>query len=109
IPDPKPLIPAGEAFMRTSRLLLLIGAALALTVSPLAAQQTPQPLLAPPSSRRTDQFKRDVGMEVDAMGENIQKMNDMVFSFAELGFQEFETTRSEERRVGKECRSRWSP
>ena len=24
-------------------------------------------------------------------------------------FQEFETVRSEERRVGKECRSRWSP
>ena len=27
------------------------------------------------------------------MGENIQKMNDTVFSFAELGFQEFETTK----------------
>jgi hypothetical protein len=34
------------------------------------------------SNPRTDQFKRDVGLEVDAMGENIQKMNDMVFSFA---------------------------
>ena len=32
-------------------------------------------------------------MEVDAMGENIQKMNDQVFSFAELGFQEFETSK----------------
>jgi aminobenzoyl-glutamate utilization protein B len=40
-----------------------------------------------------DQNKRNVGMEVDAMGENIQKMNDTVFSFAELGFQEFETTK----------------
>ena len=27
------------------------------------------------------------------MGENIQKMNDMVFSFAEPGFQEFETSK----------------
>ena len=27
------------------------------------------------------------------MGENIQKMNDMVFSFGELGFQEFETSK----------------
>jgi hypothetical protein len=39
-----------------------------------------------------DLYKRNVGMEVDAMGENIQKMNDMVFSFAEPGFQEFETS-----------------
>src|SRR5476649_1842397 len=45
------------------------------------------------SNPRTDQLKRDVGMEVDAMGENIQKMNDMVFSFAEPGFQEFETSK----------------
>ena len=73
--------------------LLLIGAALALTVSLPAAQQTTPPLPAPPSNPRTDQFKRDVGMEVDAMGENIQKMNDQVFSFAELGFQEYETTK----------------
>ncbi|MCU1384383.1 MAG: amidohydrolase, partial [Acidobacteria bacterium] len=86
--------------MRTSRLMLLIGAAIALTVSLPAAQQ---PATAPavpstgsaqaPSNPRTDQFKRDVGMEVDAMGENIQKMNDMVFSFAEPGFQEFETSK----------------
>ena len=40
-----------------------------------------------------DQYKRNVGLEVDAMGENIQKMNDMVFSFGELGFQEFETSK----------------
>ena len=26
-----------------------------------------------------------------------------------LALEDFETTRSEERRVGKECRSRWSP
>jgi len=40
-----------------------------------------------------DQYKRNVGLEVDSMGENIQKMNDQVFSFAELGFQEYETTK----------------
>src|SRR6185369_2767237 len=84
-----------EAFMRTSR-LLLIGGAIALTVSLPAAQQpapTTAPAAAAVSNPRTDQFKRDVGLEVDAMGENIQKMNDMVFSFAEPGFQEFETSR----------------
>src|SRR5476651_2763814 len=80
-----------EAFMRHSR-LLLIGAATALTVSMTAAQQPPAPA-ASASNPRTDQLKRDVGMEVDAMGENIQKMNDMVFSFAEPGFQEFETSK----------------
>src|SRR5216110_1604922 len=40
-----------------------------------------------------DQYKRNVGLEVDAMQENIQKWNDSVFSFGELGFQEFETTK----------------
>jgi len=80
-----------EAFMRTSRLLLLIGAAIAITVSLPAAQQ-PAPAAAA-ANPRTEQFKRDVGLEVDAMGENIQKMNDMVFSFAEPGFQEFETSK----------------
>src|SRR5258707_10342019 len=78
-----------EAFMRTSRLMLLIGVAIAITSSLPTAQQ-PAPAASNP---RTDQFKRDVGMEVDAMGENIQKMNDMVFSFAEPGFQEFETSK----------------
>ena len=84
--------------MRMSRLTMLIGAAIALTVSLPAAQQPATsptaPAAAPAASNpRTDQFKRDVGMEVDAMGENIQKMNDMVFSFAEPGFQEFETSK----------------
>src|SRR4029077_17838298 len=101
IPNPTSLTPAGEALMRTSRLLPLVGAALALTVSLPAAQQPP-PAPAPPSSTgsgqapsnpRTDQYKANVAMEVDAMGENIQKMNDMVFSFAEPGFQEFETSK----------------
>src|SRR4051812_21965253 len=93
IPNPKSLTPAGEAFMRVSR-LLLIGGAIAVAVSIPAAQQPPAaPAAASASNPRTDQLKRDVGMEVDAMGENIQKMNDMVFSFAEPGFQEFETSK----------------
>ena len=135
-------------------------ASFVITVSLNAAQAPQAPASVP--NPQLDQNKRNVGMEVDAMGENIQKMNDQVFSFAELGFQEYETTkyltgileqngfkiergvagiptawtarwgagkpvialgsdvdcipqasRSEERRVGKECteqcRSRWSP
>jgi len=77
--------------------LSAVAAALVVTVS-LGAAQGPQPPAAPavaaaPANPQLDQNKRNVGMEVDAMGENIQKMNDTVFSFAELGFQEFETTK----------------
>src|SRR3954469_9573803 len=78
--------------MRTLR-LLFIGVALALMTSFPNAQQPPASAPAAASNPRTDQFKRDVGLEVDAMGEKIQKMNDAVFSFAEPGFQEFETSK----------------
>ena len=98
-------------------------------------------------------IKADLAGQIDAMKKQAQVMVDSVFSFGELGFQEFETSkyltgilekagfkiergiagiptawvaswgqgkpvislgsdiddRSEERRVGKECRSRWSP
>ena len=81
--------------MRVSR-LLLIACATVVTVSLTAAQQpapAPPAAPAPPPNPRLDQYKRDVGLEVDAMQENIQKMNDTVFSFAEPGFQEFETSK----------------
>src|SRR4051794_38517311 len=66
--------------------------AFALTVSVGAspARQQATPAAANP---QLETYKRNVGMEVDAMGENIQKMNDTVFSFAEPGFQEFETSK----------------
>src|SRR5258707_12061975 len=68
--------------------------AFVVTVSLNAAQapQPPAPAAAPPSPQLA-QYKQNVGLEVDSMGENIQKMNDTVFSFAELGFQEYETTK----------------
>src|ERR671930_479711 len=34
-----------------------------------------------------------VAVEVDSMREDVARMNDQVFSFAELGFQEFETSK----------------
>jgi aminobenzoyl-glutamate utilization protein B len=77
--------------MRSSR-LLLIGVAIASTVS-LTAAQSPTPAPAAAQNAKSDQYKRDVGLEVDAMKENIQQWNDMVFSFAEPGFQEFETSK----------------
>ncbi len=87
--------------MRVSR-LLVIAVATAITVSLTAAPQPPAaatPQATPPSTSsgqsnpKLDQYKRDVGLEVDAMQENIQKWNDTVFSFAEPGFQEFETSK----------------
>ena len=87
--------------MRASRLLLIAFTA-AITVSLAAAPQPPAAATAqaaPPSTSsgqvnpKLDQYKRDVGLEVDAMQENIQKWNDTVFSFAEPGFQEFETSK----------------
>src|SRR3954452_18729655 len=69
-------------------------AALIVTVSLHAAQAPQAPAAAAASaSPQLAQYKQNVGLEVDAMGENIQKMNDTVFSFAELGFQEFETSK----------------
>src|SRR5438552_4089645 len=84
--------------MRSSRLVVAFLAAV--TVS-LTASQPPstgsgQGQAAPaaaPANPKLDQYKRDVGLEVDGMQENIQKMNDTVFSFAEPGFQEFETSK----------------
>ena len=76
--------------MRVSRLLLIAFTA-AITVSLTAAPQPPAATTAqstPPSTSsgqahpKLDQYKRDVGLEVDAMQENIQKWNDTVFSFA---------------------------
>jgi aminobenzoyl-glutamate utilization protein B len=68
----------------------LVGAVV--VTASLDAQQLPQAPAAT-SSPQLDQYKRNVGLEVDALQENIQKWNDSVFSFGELGFQEFETTK----------------
>jgi aminobenzoyl-glutamate utilization protein B len=87
--------------MRSSRWLIIV-LATAVTVSVTAAPgQQPAPANAgqapaaspAPANPKFDQYKRDVGLEVDAMQENIQKWNDSVFSFAEPGFQEFETSK----------------
>ena len=72
-------------------------AAVSLRAAPVAqppAPSTGSGQAAPAAANpRLEQYKGNVAMEVDAMGENIQKMNDMVFSFAEPGFQEFETSK----------------
>src|SRR5262245_20360146 len=77
--------------MRSSR--LVVAALAAISVSLSAQQPAPSAPAAAPANPKLDQYKRDVGLEVDGMQENIQKMNDTVFSFAEPGFQEFETSK----------------
>jgi aminobenzoyl-glutamate utilization protein B len=81
--------------MRTLFRFATIGAVVFITVSLTAQSQPPAAPAAPaaPANPRTEQMKRDVGLEVDGEKENMSQWNDMVFSFAEPGFQEFETSK----------------
>src|SRR5215471_863384 len=45
------------------------------------------------SSARLDSFKKEAAVQVDSMKDFSAQMVDQVFSFGELGFQEFETSR----------------
>ncbi|HEX3702660.1 MAG TPA: amidohydrolase [Vicinamibacterales bacterium] len=76
--------------MHVSR-LFAVAFAIAITVAPAAQQPARVPV--PPANAKLDQYKRDVSREVDGEQEMIQRMNDQVFSYGELGFQEFETTK----------------
>jgi aminobenzoyl-glutamate utilization protein B len=81
--------------MRATRLLTSAIAGV-LTASLGAFQEPAAPVAktaATPIDPKLEQFKRDVGLEVDGMREDLARMNDQVFSFAELGFQEFETSK----------------
>ena len=59
------------------------------------------------------------GKEMESLSSQLQELDAMLSDFGrelescmedlEFSEQEFQETRSEERRVGKECRSRWSP
>jgi aminobenzoyl-glutamate utilization protein B len=58
---------------------------------PAAGTQEPAPLS--PADARLEALKRDLAVEIDRMADLTQQMVDMLFSFAEPGFQEFETKR----------------
>ena len=86
--------------MHSSRFWTIVALALAtaaLTAAPQRGQQPAQPSTFPEAkvapSPTFDKYKADVSLEVDGMREDIQRMNDTVFSFAEPGFQEFETSK----------------
>jgi aminobenzoyl-glutamate utilization protein B len=50
-------------------------------------------MAAPPNPAKVDSMKADLAGEVDAMKTRTQIMVDQIFSFGELGFQEFETSK----------------
>ena len=64
----------------------LLGLAL---ITPALAQQrtTPRP------NPRLEQYQREAVQDVDARAQLTQQMVDQIFSFGELGFQEFETSK----------------
>jgi aminobenzoyl-glutamate utilization protein B len=55
------------------------------SLQPLEAQRN--------QARRLEQFKREAAQEVEARVKLTQEIVDQIFSFGELGFQEFETSR----------------
>jgi aminobenzoyl-glutamate utilization protein B len=77
---------------------LTIAAALAITVSVTAAPvQRSEKVVMKPVARadnsKLTQYKKEAAAEVDDMRQMTQQMVDQVFSFGELGFQEFETSK----------------
>ena len=57
------------------------------------ASWVPSASAAPPNPAKTESMKADLLGEIDAMKTRTQVMVDSMFSFAELGFQEFETSK----------------
>ncbi len=75
---------------RTAALaLLLLG--LVLKVDPVVAQV--KTANAPPVDPRLERLKKEALAAVDARGKQVQEIIDQVFSFGELGMQEFETSK----------------
>jgi aminobenzoyl-glutamate utilization protein B len=80
--DPERDVCAHQANIRKSMLTKLAVFLLASTLTAAAAD-----------SPRDMALKADLTGSIDGMKKQAQVMNDMVFSFAELGFQEFETSK----------------
>ena len=76
--------------MRPSSLLAAASAALALLASPVAAQGAKA---APRPDPRLERLKAEALTKVEARATLIQQVIDQVFSFGELGMQEFETSK----------------
>ena len=62
----------------------------ALAAAPLAQKSAAR---TPPRTSRLDALKQEAVADVESRGQFSQQMVDQIFSYGELGFQEFETTR----------------
>jgi len=67
--------------------------ALALAALPLHPAVAFQQRTTPRPNPRLEQYQREAAQEVDARAQFTQQMVDQIFSFGELGFQEFETSK----------------
>ncbi len=77
-------------FIRRTSALLVGAAVIGLATGPIAPRaQEAAPDLPP----KLAEYKEEIAAEIDAMSDLTQQMVDSVFSFGELGFQEFETGR----------------
>jgi len=65
----------------------LVLIALLAATAPAAAQQRARP------NPRLEQYKREVAQDIDTRARFTAQMVDQIFSYAELGFQEFETSK----------------
>jgi aminobenzoyl-glutamate utilization protein B len=72
----------------SSTLALAVG-----LVAVIGARQAPAPAAPAQGDPRLQKLKQEALAEVDNMATFTQQMVDSIFSFAELGFQEFETSR----------------
>jgi aminobenzoyl-glutamate utilization protein B len=75
--------------MRARFLLLL----LAVAAGPLAGQAAAPATPATPPDPRLEALKRELVADIDSRAVFTQQMVDQIFSFGELGFQEFETSK----------------
>jgi aminobenzoyl-glutamate utilization protein B len=82
--------------MRARRMWGLVGlfAIVAMSASPASQRAgSPSTASAAPPPVRLAEYKQEVAATVDGMYDLAQQMVDSVFSFSEIGFQEFETQR----------------
>jgi aminobenzoyl-glutamate utilization protein B len=86
--------------MRISRAVILLVPVFALSVVTLTAQrggrgaQEGQPVPPAPPNPRVDALKKEVIADIESRRVFTQQMVDLLFSFSELGFQEFETQKA---------------
>ena len=82
--------------MTVSRMAVCLLLAAATATGTITAQQTPPTVTtqqAKPTDPRIERLKTEALAKVEGRAKQIQEMVDMVFSFGELGMQEFETSK----------------